>query len=67
MTEMSEKRQQLPSKGQAECLTPIAQCLLTRGHATGVGERNMLRSLEETFGREVDFFYAAPNEHDTPI
>jgi len=27
----------------------------------------MLRSLEETFGCEVDFFYAAPNEHDTPF
>jgi len=24
MTEMSEKRRQLPYKGQAECLTPIA-------------------------------------------
>jgi hypothetical protein len=27
----------------------------------------MLRCLEETFGCEVDFFYAAPNEHDTPF
>ncbi len=33
----------------------------------GVGERNMLRSLDQTFGREVDFFYAAPYEHDTPF
>jgi hypothetical protein len=24
----------------------------------GVGERNMLRSLDWTFGREVDFFYS---------
>ena len=30
-------------------------------YATGVGERNMLRSLKQTCSREVDFFYAVPN------